>query len=66
MQMVHAVPAVALATAGPSESTSDLLVIPVFEQDDERLAGRLVPGDDRLALRQPERITGDQQAWFAR
>ncbi len=34
MQMVHAVPAVALATAGPSESTSDLVVIPVFEQDD--------------------------------
>ena len=34
MQMVHAVPAVALATAGPSESTSDVLVVPVFEQDD--------------------------------
>jgi leucyl aminopeptidase len=34
MQMVHAVPVVALATAGPSESASDLLAIPVFEQDD--------------------------------
>jgi len=34
MQMVHSVPALALATAGPSDSTSDLLVIPVFEQDD--------------------------------
>jgi leucyl aminopeptidase len=34
MQMVHTVPAVALATVGPSESTSDVLVIPVFEQDD--------------------------------
>jgi leucyl aminopeptidase len=34
MQMVHAVPAVSLAATRPSESTSDLLVIPVFEQDD--------------------------------
>jgi leucyl aminopeptidase len=32
--MVHTVPTVTLATAGPAQSSGDLLVIPVFEQDD--------------------------------
>jgi leucyl aminopeptidase len=34
MQMVHAAPSVTLATGGPSQSSTELLVIPVFEQDD--------------------------------
>jgi leucyl aminopeptidase len=34
MQMGHAVPSVTLITGGPSESSGELLVIPVFEQDD--------------------------------
>jgi leucyl aminopeptidase len=34
MQTVHNVPAVTLSTAGPDESSGDLLFVPVFEQDD--------------------------------
>ena len=34
MQTVHSVPAVTLSTAPASEGSSELLVIPVFEQDD--------------------------------
>jgi leucyl aminopeptidase len=34
MQTVHAAPAVALATAGLSDTAGDVLVIPVFENDD--------------------------------